>query len=86
MTAEGVRWAGSALAVAGTLLALAAAGWFVLQRTTLNPAGQPARLVVSGVHTWSRNPMYLALTLIYVGVAALYVARALVLAVRRGHP
>ena len=41
----------------------------MVRRTTLNPAGQPAHLVVTGAHAWSRNPMYLALTLIYVGLA-----------------
>ncbi len=69
MTIEGARYAGLALAVAGFVLALAAAGRFVVRRTTLNPAGQPAHLVVTGAHAWSRNPMYLALTLIYVGLA-----------------
>ena len=62
----GVHWAGWALAVAGFLLAFAAAGRFVFRRTTLNPARQPAHLVVSGAHAWSRNPMYLALTIISV--------------------
>jgi protein-S-isoprenylcysteine O-methyltransferase Ste14 len=69
MTIGGVHWAGLALAVAGFVLALAAAGRFVVRRTTLNPAGQPAHLVVIGAHAWSRNPMYLALTIIYVGLA-----------------
>jgi protein-S-isoprenylcysteine O-methyltransferase Ste14 len=69
MTIGGVHWAGLALAVAGFVLALAAAGRFVARHTTLNPAGQPAHLVVSGAHAWSRNPMYLALTIIYVGLA-----------------
>ncbi len=69
MTIEGVHWAGLALATAGFVLALAAAGRFVVRRTTLNPAGQPAHLVVTFAHAWSRNPMYLALTLIYVGLA-----------------
>ena len=69
MTIGGVHWAGWALAVAGFLLAFAAAGRFVFRRTTLNPAGQPAHLVVSGAHAWSRNPMYLALTIISVGLA-----------------
>ena len=41
----------------------------VLRGTTLNPAGQPARLVVNGAHGWSRNPMYLSLTIIYAGLA-----------------
>jgi protein-S-isoprenylcysteine O-methyltransferase Ste14 len=69
MTIVGVRWAGLALVVAGFVLALAAAQRFVARRTTLNPAGQPAHLVVSGAHAWSRNPMYLSLTIISVGVA-----------------
>jgi len=69
MTMEGVHWAGGALAVAGFFLAMAAAGLFVFRRTTLHPTGQPAHLVVSGAHAWSRNPMYLSLTVIYVGVA-----------------
>ncbi len=64
-----VHWAGFALAVAGCSLAAAAAGRFVLRGTTLNPAGQPARLVVNGAHGWSRNPMYLSLTIIYAGLA-----------------
>jgi len=41
----------------------------VARRTTLNPAGQPAHLVVFGAHSWSRNPMYLALTIVSVGLA-----------------
>jgi protein-S-isoprenylcysteine O-methyltransferase Ste14 len=64
-----VHWAGLALAVAGCSLAAAAAGRFVLRRTTLHPTGQPAHLVVNGAHAWSRNPMYLSLTVIYVGLA-----------------
>jgi protein-S-isoprenylcysteine O-methyltransferase Ste14 len=56
-------------AAAGFVLSIAAAGRFVTRRTTLNPAGQPAHLVVGGAHAWSRNPMYLALTIIYLGVA-----------------
>ncbi len=69
MAMGGVRWAGLVLVVAGCALTAAAAGRFVLQRTTLHPAGQPARLVVNGAHAWSRNPMYLSLTVIYIGLA-----------------
>jgi protein-S-isoprenylcysteine O-methyltransferase Ste14 len=69
MTMGVVHWAGWALVLVGFLLAFAAAGRFVFRRTTLNPAGQPAQLVVGGAHAWSRNPMYLALTIIYAGVA-----------------
>jgi len=50
-------------------LAAAAAGRFVLRRTTLHPTGEPAHLVVNGAHGWSRNPMYLSLAVVYVGLA-----------------
>ena len=59
MPMASVHWAGFALAVGGCSLAAAAAGRFVLRRTTLDPAGEPAHLVVNGAHAWSRNPMYL---------------------------
>jgi len=64
-----VRWSGLALVVAGCALAAAAAGRFVLKRTTLHPTGRPARLVVTGPHAWSRNPMYLSLAVVTVGLA-----------------
>ena len=63
------HWAGFALAVAGCALAAAAAGRFVLRGTTLHPTGEPSRLVVNGAHAWSRNPMYLSLTVVTVGLA-----------------
>ena len=82
MVIGGVRWVGLAVTVAGCSLAVAAAGRFVLRGTTLHPTGQPARLVVSGAHARSRNPMYLSLTVVYVGVAlALGTAWPLVLVV-----
>jgi len=66
---SGAHWLGFALVVAGCALAAAAVGRFVLRRTTLHPTGQPARLVVSGAHGWSRNPMYLSLTVVTAGLA-----------------
>jgi protein-S-isoprenylcysteine O-methyltransferase Ste14 len=69
MATSSAYWAGLALVIAGCSLAVAAAGRFVLRGTTLQPTGQPARLVVSGAHAWSRNPMYLSLTVITVGLA-----------------
>jgi protein-S-isoprenylcysteine O-methyltransferase Ste14 len=69
MGVASVHWAGFALAVAGCSLAAAAAGRFVLRRTTLDPTGEPARLVVNGANAWSRNPMYLSLTVVYLGLA-----------------
>ena len=69
MTIGAMRWAGLTLTVAGCALAAAAAGRFVLRRTTLDPTGQPSRLVASGAHAWSRNPMYLSLTVVTIGLA-----------------
>jgi protein-S-isoprenylcysteine O-methyltransferase Ste14 len=69
MAMASVHWAGLALAVGGCSLAAAAAGRFVLRRTTLRPTGEPARLIVNGAHAWSRNPMYLSLTVVTVGLA-----------------
>jgi protein-S-isoprenylcysteine O-methyltransferase Ste14 len=69
LTMDGLHWVGAALALAGLIVAPASAAWFLLRRTTLNPAGQPTHLVVTGAHAWSRNPMYLSLTIIYIGMA-----------------
>lgn len=69
MTMQTAHWAGFMLALAGCSLAAAAAGRFVLRRTTLDPAGRPAHLVVIGAHAWSRNPMYVSLVVVYIGLA-----------------
>jgi protein-S-isoprenylcysteine O-methyltransferase Ste14 len=69
MAMQITHWAGFALTLFGCSLAAAAAGRFVLRRTTLHPTGEPAHLVVAGAHAWSRNPMYLSLTVVYVGLA-----------------
>jgi len=60
--------------VAGSLsligLALAAAGIRnFLRSATPVPTNQPARaLVTTGIHGWSRNPIYLGLFLVYGGI------------------
>ena len=41
----------------------------MLRRKTHDPAGQPAHLIVTGAHAWSRNPMHLSLTIICAGIA-----------------
>ena len=57
------------LLVAGVLLAGSALAAFVRRRTTLKPFGRPTALVTSGPFRWSRNPMYLALTLVVLSIA-----------------
>lgn len=69
---SGVRPLGGILLAAGILLAPASALLFGIRRTTLNPIGQPARLVTTGAFRVTRNPMYLGVTLAYVGLSLVF--------------
>jgi len=60
---------GGFLAIVGVLIALASLAMFFHRGTTLKPHGHPLHLVDYGPFLISRNPMYLALVLIYAGVA-----------------
>jgi protein-S-isoprenylcysteine O-methyltransferase Ste14 len=56
------------LIVIGALLAAAGIRNFVRSGTPV-PTNQPTRaLVTTGIHRWSRNPIYLGMFLIYVGI------------------
>jgi protein-S-isoprenylcysteine O-methyltransferase Ste14 len=61
---------GSALGVAGLLLILAAAGLFLKAGTHIEPYRPSTALVTGGLYRYSRNPIYLGLTLVYLGLAA----------------
>lgn len=65
---------GLALLVCGVLLALAAIGMFIAARTTIIPFGSASRLVTHGPFRLTRNPMYVSLTLVYLGAAGLLAA------------
>ena len=60
---------GIGLSVAALLLALAAAGLLVRHRTTMVPWRESTTIVVQGPYRLTRNPMYVALTLGYLGIA-----------------
>jgi protein-S-isoprenylcysteine O-methyltransferase Ste14 len=68
-----VRWmSGGALLLAGLGLAGAGIGSFSRAATPV-PTNQPTRaLVTTGVHGWTRNPIYLGMFLVYggIGIAA----------------
>lgn len=64
-----MQWAGSLLATAALGLAVVCFVLFGLRRTTILPGGQPSGLVLRGPYRFSRNPMYVALVLSYVGLA-----------------
>lgn len=64
-----VRWtAGGGLIVLG--VAIAAAGIRNFSRAaTPVPSSQPVRaLVTTGIHGWSRNPIYVGMSLLYAGI------------------
>lgn len=65
----GRRVAGVGLAVCGALLALSSVGIFVRSRTTVIPFSTASTLVTWGPYRFTRNPMYVGLTLVYVGLA-----------------
>jgi protein-S-isoprenylcysteine O-methyltransferase Ste14 len=83
MQSEPARWIGGLATVAAAVLGPASLGLFWLRRTTVIPHGDPARLVTDGPFAISRNPMYVALTLLYCG-AAILMARAWPLALAIG--
>jgi protein-S-isoprenylcysteine O-methyltransferase Ste14 len=67
------RWAGlllgALLAVPAIMLYVAAQITLHRARTTMLPEGRPRVLVASGPFRRTRNPLYLALLLLYAGVA-----------------
>jgi protein-S-isoprenylcysteine O-methyltransferase Ste14 len=63
------RLIGFGFIAAGLLLVLSSVGIFVSTRTTIIPFGTAAHLVSSGPFRVTRNPMYLGLVMIFIGVA-----------------
>ncbi len=57
--------------MAGFAHAASAIALFVTSRTTIVPHHRSSALVVRGAYRWTRNPMYVGLTLAYLGLAAL---------------
>jgi protein-S-isoprenylcysteine O-methyltransferase Ste14 len=62
---------GWALIAAGVLLALSAVSLFFRARTHLIPNRPANSLVVAGPYRFTRNPMYVSLTAVYLGVCVL---------------
>jgi len=62
---------GEGLAGAGVVLALSCVAIFLLVRTTIIPFGTASNLVIKGPYRFTRNPMYVSLVLVYVGVAGI---------------
>ena len=60
---------GIVLLVIFFLLLFPAARIFTRNKTTVNPSGITTTIVNDGIYRYTRNPMYLAFTLFYIGVA-----------------
>lgn len=60
---------GIGLFIAGFAISLAGAGLFMRRGTAIIPYKPASVLVTSGIYDWTRNPMYLGMAMIYVGVA-----------------
>ena len=65
-----LRMLGVGMIALGVGLALSAIALFARARTTIIPHGRAAALVTNGPYRWTRNPMYVALTAVYLGAAA----------------
>jgi|SRR2546427_6843383 len=59
---------GGTLIVVGSAVILWAARMFNKAGTTIKPFKEPSKLVVGGPYRWSRNPIYLGMVFILIGV------------------
>lgn len=66
-----MRWAGAALILAGVACAGIARSEFVRVGTNVNPMQPATALVKAGPFRFSRNPMYVSLAVVYIGLALL---------------
>ncbi|MGH9891800.1 MAG: methyltransferase family protein [bacterium] len=64
-------WAGGVVLASGVLLAIWGRGVMERAGTNVNPTLPTTALVATGPFRFSRNPLYVALTLLYIGLALL---------------
>lgn len=68
----GWAFAGWTLIDIGAVLLLWTAWLMIYRKTTLSPFGKPQRLLREGPFRFSRNPIYIGMLLLYLGVAMLW--------------
>lgn len=64
-----LSWLGWVLVGSAGVLALHCLMIFLTHKTTVHPHGEPSVLINQGPYGWSRNPMYLSLATLVLGVA-----------------
>ena len=62
-------WLAVAMLAVGLIMGLLAAGLFRRAGTDVKPWRTSTALVTDGPYRWTRNPMYLGMTLVYLGLA-----------------
>ena len=62
-------WLGLAAGSAGLFLMFSAASLFKKKNTAIVPTEESSALVLEGPYRWTRNPMYLGILLILMGIA-----------------
>ena len=73
-TTRWLQWLGIGLIVAGIAHTLTSVVLFVSSKTTIIPHSHATTFVRRGAYRWTRNPMYVGMTLIYVGICAITTA------------
>jgi protein-S-isoprenylcysteine O-methyltransferase Ste14 len=61
---------GIGLVLLGVAIIVAGASTIIGGGSTINPAGTAKHLMTGGIYRFTRNPMYLGLAIVHVGVAA----------------
>jgi protein-S-isoprenylcysteine O-methyltransferase Ste14 len=62
---------GAILSIAGFTLLLLGARTFVKNKNPVNPAASTQLIITIGIYQYTRNPMYLGLTIMYLGISML---------------
>lgn len=65
------RWLGAAIATSAFGFAFWAVGLFSRHKTTIKPGDISSHLVTVGPYRYTRNPMYVSMTLLLAGVAVM---------------
>ena len=80
---DGAYWGwapiGAVLAVIGFAVAIAGVMAFRHHGTPLDPTARAEALATTGIYGWSRNPMYLGMTVLFVGLGLAFASEWLVI-------
>ena len=63
-----IRWFGAVVVLGGIGLGLKGVADLRAAGTTMHPTGAASVLVMDGVYGWSRNPLYLAVLIVFAGL------------------